>query len=172
MRKVLLPVLLLGVLLCGCRVEPDWETVDDNIVQVAAAEEPPYIITYGIPDDATMDPLSARNRSLYVSENGDYEILSDVITAASLDDALRQVSGFGEAELSVLETSRFGLPEYRFGWASSSDEGEFVSQASLVEDGNYYYALVFSVRQGLGKKYDDCAREVFASFGLYGDEAF
>ena len=89
-----------------------------------------------------------------------------------MDDAIRQVSGFGETDLSVLETTRFGLPEYRFAWASSSDEGEYVSQASLVKDGDYYYALVFSVRQGLGGKYDDCAEAVFSSFGLYGDESF
>ncbi len=169
MRKILLCSLLLCGLLCGCRAEPDWETVDDDaVLQVSAMVEPPY----GVPDDASMEPLSAKNRSLYVGENGDYEIFSDALSAASLDDAIRQVSGFGETDLSVLETTRFGLPEYRFAWASSSDEGEYVSQASLVKDGDYYYALVFSVRQGLGGKYDDCAEAVFSSFGLYGDESF
>ena len=173
MRKILLSSLLLCGLLCGCRAEPDWETVDDDaVLQVSAMVEPPYVITYGVPDDASMEPLSVKNRSLYVGENGDYEIFSDALSAASLDDAIRQVSGFGETDLSVLETTRFGLPEYRFAWASSSDEGEYVSQASLVKDGDYYYALVFSVRQGLGGKYDDCAEAVFSSFGLYGDESF
>lgn len=173
MRKLLLCFLLVGTLLCGCRAEPDWETVDDDaVLQVSAVVEAPYVITYSVPDDASMEPLSAKNRSLYVGENGDYEIFSDALSAASLDDAMRQVSGFGEGDLSVLETTRFGLPEYRFAWASSSDEGEYVSQASLVKDGDYYYALVFSVRQGLGGKYDDCAAAVFSSFGLYGDESF
>ena len=174
MRNILLCCFLcLFTLLCGCRAEPDWETVDDDaVLQVSAEVEPPYIITYGIPDDASMEPLSARNRSLYVGENGDYEILTDALSAASLDDAIHQISGFGEKDLSILETTRFGLPEYRFAWASSSDEGEFVSQASLVQDGDYYYALVFSVRQGLGGKYDDCAGAVFSSFGLDGDENF
>lgn len=173
MRKILLCSLLAIALLSGCRAEPDWETVDDgDVLQVSASVEPPYIITYSIPDDASMEPLSARNCSLYVSENGDYEIFSDALSAASLDDAIRQISGFGETELSVLETTRFGLPEYRFAWASSSDEGEYVSQASLLKDGSYYYALVFSVRQGLSGKYDDCAEAVFSSFGIYGDESF
>ena len=70
----------------------------------------------------------------------------------------------------MLETERFGLPEYRFAWASESDEGTFVSQAALVEDGSYYYALVFSVREGLGGQYADCAEAVFSSFGVYGNE--
>ncbi len=175
MRKigVFLLLLSLGALLCACRAEPDWETVDDPAVPVmGTAAAAPYIITYSVPDDTTMEPLSAKNRGLYVSENGDYEILSDVVTAATLDDALRQISGFGEDELEIVETTRFGLPEYRFAWSSVSDEGEYVSEASLIEDGEYYYALVFSVRQGLGRQYDECAAAVFASFGLYGDESF
>ncbi len=172
MRRCFPIVLILTLLLCGCRAEPDWETVDDAAVQVSATVEPPYIITYGVPADASMEPLSARNRGLYVGEGGEYEIMSDVISAASLDDALRQISGFGLDELDVIETSRFGLPEYRFAWSSASDEGEYVSEASLVQDGGYYYALIFSTRQGLSGKYDDCAEEVFASFGLYGDESF
>ncbi len=172
MRRCFPIVLILAFLLCGCRAEPDWETVDDAAVQVSAPAEPPYVITYSIPADASMEPLSARNCGLYVGEGGEYEIMSDVISASSLDDALRQVSGFGLDELDVIETSRFGLPEYRFAWSSASDEGEFVSEASLVQDGGYYYALVFSTRQGLNGKYDECAEAVFASFGLYGDENF
>jgi len=174
MRKKVSVLLLLVLIatLWGCRSDTVWETVDDGVLYASAPIEEPYIITYGIPNDASMDPLSVRNRSLYVGKDGEYEILSDVITAANLDEALRQVSGFGEDELDVLETTRFGLPEYRFAWASSSDEGELVSQASLVEDGGYYYALVFTVRQGLGSKYDDCAEAVFASFGLNVDESF
>lgn len=174
MRKIGVLVLLLslGAALCACRAEPDWETVDDAAVPVMAPASAPYIITYGVPDDTTMEPLSAKNRGLYVAENGDYEILSDVVTAATLDDALRQISGFGEDDLEIVETTRFGLPEYRFAWSSVSDEGEYVSEASLIEDGDYYYALVFSVRQGLGGRYDECAAAVFASFGLYGDESF
>ena len=92
------------------------------------------------------------------------------ITAPNLDEALRAVSGFGADELEVLETRRFGLPEYRFAWASASDEGNYVSQASLVEDGSYYYALIFSVREEMGSAYEGCAEAVFSSFGIYGDE--
>ena len=39
-----------------------------------------------------------------------------------------------------------------------------------MEDTDYYYALVFSVREGLGSQYDDCAEEVFSTFGVYGNE--
>lgn len=160
-------------LLCACRAEPQWETVDDEVVlEVSAMAPKPFIITFGIPSDAVQQALEDTAGRLYVQEGGDYEIRSDIISAVSLDGAMRQVSGFGETELTVLETTRCGLPEYQFGWYSTSDEGSFVSRASMVRDGGYYYALVFSVREGMGSTYDDCAEAVFASFGLNADEQF
>ncbi len=167
---VLCVLCLAAALLAGCQAEVQWETVDDEIVEVSAPAEEPYIIIFGVPEDADLEPLSEEGRKLYVQTDGAYEILSDVVTAPNLDEALRQVSGFGEGEIDVVETRRFGLPAYRFAWASVSDEGSYLSQASLVADGNYYYALIFSVREEEGTAYDDCAEAVFASFGLYGNE--
>lgn len=172
MKKFTLIGLCLLFLLCGCQAEVQWETVDDEIVPVSAVLEKPYIITFGVPEDTSKETLSDQNRSIYVQENGDFEIISDVIAAASLDEAVRLVSGFGTEEIELLRTERFGLPEYQFAWSSTSDEGGYVSRASLVEDSDYYYALIFSVREGLGTAYDDCATAVFSSFGLHGDEEF
>ena len=172
MKKTWVCIILsvLAVLLCSCRAEVQWETVDDEAVLTSAPVEEPYVITFGVPEDAELEPLTSGSRSLYTQKDGDYEIFSDVIVAPDLDEALRAVSGFGENELDVLRMERFGLPEYRFAWASVSDEGNYVSQASLVEDGGYYYALIFSVREEAGTAYADCAEAVFSSFGLYGNE--
>lgn len=163
-------VCLLAAALCACQAEVQWETVNDEVIEASGPAEEPYVIIFGIPEDAGLEPLSEDCRRLYVQDNGDYEILSDVVTAPNLDEALRQVSGFGEDEIDVVETRRFGLPAYRFAWASASDEGNFLSQASLVADGNYYYALIFTVREEAGTAYDACAEAVFSSFGLYGNE--
>lgn len=173
MKKLMVGFVIMLALLCtGCRAEVEWETVSDDAALASAPLEEPYIITFGVPDDATMDPLSERNCSLYTHESGDYEILSDVISAYTLDAALRELTGYGEGEIDYIETTRFGLPSYQFAWAASSDEGMYVSRATMVQDGGYYYALVFSVREGLGTAYDDCAEAVFSSFGIYGDESF
>lgn len=172
MKKICL--LLAGLLLlCGCQAEPQWETVDDDVAAVSAPVQEPCAITFGVPTDATEELRSEEaDRSIYVQDAGDYEIISDVIEASDLDSAVRQVSGFETKNLDLVETSRFGLPEYQFAWTSESDEGRRISRASLVEDGSYYYALIFSVREGAGTTYDDCAEAVFSSFGLYGDEEF
>ncbi len=169
--SVILAAAVLAAACCGCASDAvTWETVDDEIVEASGPAEEPYIITFGVPSDVDANPLTDGSRSLYVQEDGDYEILSDVVTAPNHDAAIEQVSGFPADELDVLETTRFGLPEYRFAWVSESDEGSYVSQAAVVEDGNYYYTLVFSAREEVGNAYDSCAEEVFASFGIYGNE--
>lgn len=168
--SVILASLVLAAVCCGCASTTTWETVDDEIVAASGPAEEPYIITFGVPEDVNLEPLSEGSRNLYVQKDGDYEILSDVVTAPNADEAICQVSGFDAEDLDVMETTRFGLPEYRFAWVSESDEGSYVSQAAVVEDGSYYYVLVFSAREEAGNTYDSCAESVFASFGIYGNE--
>lgn len=168
--SVIFAAAVLAAACCGCASVTTWETVDDEIVEASGPAEEPYVITFGVPEDVSLDPLSEGSRSLYVQKDGDYEILSDVVTAPNASRAIEAVSGFDAGELDVVETTRFGLPEYRFAWVAASDEGNYVSQASVVEDGSYYYALVFSVREEAGNAYEDCAEEVFATFGIYGNE--
>lgn len=168
--SVLFAAAVLAAACCGCAAATTWETVDDEIIEASGPAEEPYIITFGIPSDVEVEPLTDGTRSLYVQEDGDYEILSDVLTAANHEEAIELVSGFAPDELDVVETTRFGLPQYRFAWVSESDEGSYVSQAAVVEDGSYYYALVFSAREEVGNTYDECAEAVFSSFGIYGNE--
>ena len=162
--------LALVPLLSGCSAPVTWETVDDPTATAPAAVEQPYLTTFGVPDDVAQPVSGVDGGNLYVQEDGDYEIYSEVLTASDKEAAIRMVSGFDAADLDIVETERFGLPEYRFAWVSASDEGNYVSQASVVEDGSYFYTLIFSVREEAGNQYADCAQAVFASFGVYGNE--
>lgn len=171
MKKRWLMGLALLPLLSACSAPVTWETVDDPaVVTVSAAQEEPYLITFGVPEDVVQPVSGEAGGNLYLQENGDYEIYSEVLTASDKEAAIRMVSGFEAEDLDIVETERFGLPEYRFAWVSASDEGNFVSQASVVEDGDYFYTLIFSVREEAGNQYADCAEAVFASFGVYGNE--
>ena len=170
-------VLLLGsvvllLALAGCQAQVQWETVDDEAVSVSAPASEPYVITFGVPEGTSKQEISNSHQTLYVQKDGDFEILSDVLVASSLDDAVRQVSGFGADELTLVETDQSGMTKYQFAWASSGDEGGYVSRAAMVEDLGYYYVLVFSTREEVGNAYDDCAEAVFSSFGLQGGKLY
>ena len=154
----------------GCSARVTWETVNDPTPPAPAAVEQPYLITFGVPDDVAQPVSGVDGGNLYVQEDGDYEIYSEVLTASDKEAAIRMVSGFDAADLDIVETERFGLPEYRFACVSASDEGNYVSQASVGGDGSYFYTLIFSVREEAGNQYADCAQAVFASFGVYGNE--
>jgi len=172
-KRMILGICGILVVLSGCSVEPTWETVDDGAVQVSTVVADPYVILFGLPSDAARDelwetPLNQR----YAQTDGDYEIVSTVIAKVGLDEAVFEVSGVEREKLNVLETTRFGLPEYQFAWSEDTDEGNMVFRASLVEDEDYFYGLIFSVKEEEKVRYNDCAEAVFASFGLHGDEGF
>ena len=173
MRKtVVLWVMAISSMLGGCAIQPAWETVHDGSIPVSAELEEPYEITFGIPDDAKLQESENTQRTTYTQTDGDYEIISDVVIANNYHDAIKAVSGFAPEDIGMVETTRFGLPEYQFAWASTNEEGIYVSRASLVEDGSYFYALQFSVKEKMGTDYDLCAENIFDSFGIYYDEGF
>ena len=174
MKKWTVLICLLPLLLSGCAAGPPAEKGEPppEAVPASAEAEPQNFILFGVPADAEIVLRETGGRCVYVQEAGDYEIVSDILPTGDLDEAVRLLTGFGPEKLDILETRRFGLPEYRFAWASASDGGGFVSRASLIRDGGSCYALIFSVREGLGTAYDECADAVFASFGLCGDEQF
>ena len=170
-RAVLL--CLVPLLLSGCAAAPaEKEPEPPEAAAVSAETEPRSFILFGVPADAVPVFRETGGRCLYVQEEGDYEIVSDILPTGDLNEAVRLLTGFDPEKLDILKTRRFGLPEYRFAWASASDGGGLLSRASLIRDGGSCYALVFSVREGLGTAYDECAEALFSSFGLCGDEQF
>lgn len=165
--------LALPLLLTGCRAEPQWEYVTDEPIEVVQVLQEPYKLTYAVPEDAVLGVFSSdETGKVYFQRDGDYEITSRTLQADSAESVIRQVSGFDAGELVVLELSRGTVPEYRFAWSSQTEYGSVVSQASVLEDGGYYYALVFSVKEDCKLDYEDCAKAVFASLGLHADEQF
>ncbi len=165
---------LLGLLLTGCQAQPAWETVDDEMTaEVIQVTQPPYRMTFGVPDEAVLEAFASDEyRQVYFQEDGDYEIVSEAMTAGSIEDVVKEISGFSMDEMTVMKTERGALPEYQFTWYSNSDNGGVISRASVLGDGNYYYTLVFSVQEDCGKEYEKTAKEVFSSFGIYYDEQF
>ena len=158
--KWVLSVVLLMVL-AGCSAAPTWETVEDislpEIVQPAA-----YEIQMALPDGAELLWETDSGKQYQLNH---MEIESIRYYASDLDAAVEYVSGFAADRLDILETSRFGMPEYRFAWCSQTEEGARLYRADLVMDGSTCYALICSAPEDAGEFHDQ-ARQVFSSFGL------
>ena len=165
--KVLVLLLSLA-LLAGCSAG-GWETVSDDIPDEAAAvwQEEAFSIVTALPQGAALVAESDGLQRYRVAETG-LELEQRVFLAHSLESAVRQLTGLPADRVTVVETTRFNLPEYRFAWYDA-DAGR-LARADLVMDGMTCYALVCSTPEAAGGSLAQEARAAFAGFGLYYDE--
>ena len=173
--KRLLLLLPLIFLLCACadRSEIVWETVDDDCAESVGAWSDTYAIFIPLSDDvAVLAPTPAHTETVYAPESGEYSLVTKTYLASDLESAVRQLSGFGASELQLLQTTRHGLPEYRFAWYEPSGENGRVCRADLICDGDRCYACVFSVQESAGGKYAALIADTFAHLSLRESEGF
>ena len=158
------------VLLCGCAA-PVWETVEDTVPVTATSPwtENTYDIQIGIPVSAEL--LAEREDwKVYAVQDSGLEIETRTFLTSGAEQAIKTVSGYEAEQLSVLQMSRFGLPEYQFAWVSQTEEGSRLYRAALVLDGMECYAVICSRPETAGGSCEQEIRQVFSSFGLFTDE--
>ncbi len=162
----------LAILLAGCSASEHFgETIqDDHLSHNSHWEEDALSITYGIPETIQANCHTDDGIS-YMINDGEMIVTSDTLLASDLNTAVSQLSGREAEDLTIMETERFGLPEYRFTWCDTSDQGALrVYTADLVLDDIYGYALLCSTDAAAGNLYDQQIEAVFSTFGLYFDE--
>lgn len=157
-------LVLMVLLLSGCSAVPVWETVDDSMLeQPAMWRDQSYVIQIDLPDSAVpMGEMEGIRRY----EAGNMEVETCTFLASDINIAVRYLTGFEKDQLTVLELTRFGLPEYRFAWCCQTDEGVRIYKADLIQDQMVYYAVVCSTPEEACLQYEQDVRQVFASFGL------
>lgn len=137
MLKKIWMILLCSVFLTGCAAEDTFETVADEWVQSVAA--PVRDVVLSLPEEAVA-PVSAReNGTLYQCDG--YEIMLETLSSGDLDATLRNVTGYGRENLTVLETRYSGIKRYDLVWSSMGETGELVGRACVLDDGDYHYVL-------------------------------
>lgn len=162
MRFIVLVCLVL--MLTGCSVHTaGWETVEDFVPTATETNDSPlYAISVGLPDAALTDEAEGCRRY----ETGTLQVETSTFLASDVNSAVRHLSGYEAERLTILQTSRFDLPEYQFAWYSQTEEGGRLCRADLVMDGMNCYAVVCSAPEEAGEGSWTEARKVFAAFGL------
>lgn len=161
MRKWL--CLTMFLLLVGCSgPRPAIETVTDEAVQSVSGQEKYEILVYTPQDVVLYSDASAGSGKVYQQEEGSYQYETKILLADTAQSAIRQISGREYDDLTVIQTSRFGLPEYRFAWYQDG----FNCRADVVQDGQQFYCVIFSVAETAGNSCKEVMAQVFASFGI------
>lgn len=138
MKKKLV-FIVLAALLAGCYpAQETFETVADVYAVPAAAFA--REIKVDLPYEATVLALKDEDAgSIYFCN--DYTVTIQTAAAGDLDGTIRSLTGYGQKELTVIETLQGACARYDFVWTSAGETGEQVGRAAILDDGNYHYCL-------------------------------
>ena len=153
------------LLLSGCAADAQWETVHDSMEQMQPVwQETTYQIQHEIPEGMKL-LYEREGERLYT--DGASELSVQTFLAADAEDAVKKLSGYDASKLQIIQTERFGLPQYHFAWYSLTEEGDRLSRASLIMDGTACYAMVSSIP---GDQDAEPTSALFSTFGLSADD--
>ena len=163
MRK-LFAIGLLALLLQGCASQEVFETVEDEYqpVLLPAASQ----ISLHLPDEqAQMAMENEDGQVIYLYE--DYCVAIQTMYAGSLDRTLKDVTGFGAEDLTVMQTLTDGCQRYQCVWTSAGENGEQVGRVCILDDGIYHYVVSVIGSEEVAGEMTDVWQDMLDSFDVF-----
>ena len=154
-------LLAICTMLSGCAPEETFETVADEIFEVAAV---PRQVAVDLPPEAAAPASESENGAIYICDG--YEITVQTLPGGDLDATVRTVSGYGREDLTVLESGQGELKRYDLVWACVGEEGERVGRCAVLDDGNYHYVLCVLTDADRVPEYEETWSALFGSYSL------
>lgn len=162
MKKICL-LMLLAALLCGCKAEPTWETVEDILpVEAVPVAQQLYV---PLPSEAVQPTFQeAEAGELYLCDG--YTLTKQITESGDLDKTVKNVCGLEKEQVQLMKTIQDGADRYDFVWAAAGEEGLQLGRACILDDGAYHY--VVSTMAGEEKAGDlrEAWEEIFSSCRL------
>lgn len=166
MKRNLMILLMIACFLSGCGKQPTAETVNDVYMEPPAAEMQQVIVT--LPEEACVPVMQTAGATLYMC--ADYTLSRQTFAAGDLQKTFREVSGFDQADLKVMETAWENARRYDFVWSAAGETGEQVCRGCILDDGNYHYVLTAATDASEAGRLQSVWREIFNSFRLVSPE--
>ena len=160
--KNLCVLLIIALLLCGCGAEQTFETVADEMVQQVMAQ--PREVSLTLPEETLLPAMESDGRTLYLCSG--YDVAVQTFSGGDLDATVRQVSGFGAVELTIMETKAGENQCYEFVWTAATDLGEQVGRAMILDDGIYHYTVTATAPAEKAAEYQEMWNGMFESVNL------
>lgn len=160
MRIIVL--ILCVILMSGCKGKETFEYVTDEMAVPAAAM--PREVHFFLAEEPALPAMESDGGKLYLC--GDYDVMLQTRDGGDLEKTVREVSGFSKEDLTFIQTVSGEVDQYEFVWTSSTEEGELVGRATILDDGNYHYVLSATVRAEKIEEYQEIWNGIFESFKL------
>lgn len=155
-------ILVLMMLLPGCKGAETFETVSDDLVQSVMAQ--PKEIRLTLPEDTVMPAMESESGTLYMC-NG-YDVTVQTLEGGDLNSTIRQVCGYDREALTVMETESGDFTCYEFVWTGAGELGQQVGRAAILDDGSYHYVLTAVTAEADAEEYREIWNGMFETFGI------
>ncbi|MBR4290607.1 MAG: hypothetical protein IKT52_08205 [Oscillospiraceae bacterium] len=160
--KKLCVMMVLALLLCGCGAELTLETIADEMVLPVSAQ--PREILLQLPEETLLPAMETDDGTLYLCDG--YDVAVQTLQSGDLDATIRQVSGFGKDDLTVMQTAAGECACYEFVWTAATELGEQVGRAMILDDGDFHYVLSTVTPAKHAQEYQEIWNGIFESFGI------
>lgn len=137
MKKMCLWILL-PVLLCGCKAEPTWETVEDMMpVEAMPVAQQLYV---PLPEDASQPTFQEEDSGeLYLCDG--YTLTKHTLQGGDLAKTVKSICGLETEQVQLIQTKQDGQDRYDFVWTAAGEEGLQLGRACILDDGAYHYTV-------------------------------
>lgn len=162
MKKTGILFAALLLLLSGCaRAEITAETVAD-VWEIPAAAEPQEI-HLELPGEALECAMESDTGRLYLGSS--YDVMVQTREGGDLSATLRELTGFSEDEITVIQTRTEYPRRWEFAWAAAGERGDRIGRGVIIDDGSYHYCLT-ALQDADAEDCQIVWSEVFHSFTL------
>lgn len=161
MRRLMV-ILLLSVILCGCKSQESYETMMDTPQQPEQPEK--MVILLNLPEEAAEQTMNAEESgSVYFCD--DYVLTVQTRQGGDLQRTILETTGFLPEQLPIIETMQGNLKRYVCVWTAAGETGNQVGRLALLDDGAYHYVLTAMAEEACaGKLSEEVWDSVFGSF--------
>lgn len=138
MMKKIWMLMLAALLLCGCKAEPAWETVEDIVpVEAIPAAQQLYV---PLPEDASRPTFQNENAGeLYLCDG--YTLTKQITQGGDLSKTVKSVCGLTDEQVQLMKTKQDGQDRYDFVWTAAGEDGLQLGRACILDDGAYHYIV-------------------------------
>ena len=167
MKKLWILVMAV-LLLCGCSQPDSLETVADPVV---TPEIPaPMVAVINPPLEAVQQTATDEaSGKLYICDG--YTLSLQTLPGGDLRSTVCTTTGFEPGQLDIIETQHNAGKQYRFVWTASTETGQQICRATILDDGYYHYVLTaMAPYETAGSLSQSKWKEVFASFRIMNPE--
>lgn len=167
MRR-LMAIMLLSVILCGCKSQESYETMMDTMQQPEQAEK--MVIMLNLPEEAAKQTMNTEESGcVYFCD--DYVLTVQTLQGGDLQKTVLETTGFLPEQLPIIEMLQGNTKRYVCVWTAAGETGNQVGRMAVLDDGNYHYVLTAMAEEASAGKLSDAVwDEIFSSFRVVAPE--